>query len=198
MHRAAQALRDGSIHPGGVTPGPHLGDGIQADHRKRTHPRPAPPRRAVDGRLDAAPVRDSRGRADAAGGGGGRGWAGRRRPLLWRDAGGSARVALLSPDQVRERLKPSLQRWLHELFAARPDSVATLQATQEHVGQVHARIGVPIDLVSRGTRRLKADLHAAIRNRAGDDRLALEAILCADGLIDIAMESMSRAYARSR
>ena len=104
----------------------------------------------------------------------------------------------LSPDQVRERLKPSLQRWLHELFAARPDSVATLQATQEHVGQVHARIGVPIDLVSRGTRRLKADLHAAIRNRAGDDRLALEAILCADGLIDIAMESMSRAYARSR
>src|SRR5690606_1309018 len=74
-----------------------LGGWIQADHRKRTHPRPAPPRRAVDGRLDAAPVRDSRGRADAAGGGGGRGWAGRRRPLLWRDAGGSARVALPEP-----------------------------------------------------------------------------------------------------
>lgn len=110
-----------------------------------------------------------------------------------------ARAArFLSPDQVRERLKPSLQRWLRELLSATPGDVATLQATQEHVGLVHARIGIPVDLVSRGARRLKEDLHAGVLARAGSERLAIKAIICADGLIDIALETMTRAYTRSR
>ncbi|QDW65950.1 diguanylate cyclase [Luteimonas granuli] len=104
----------------------------------------------------------------------------------------------LNVDQVRERLKPSLQRWLAELLSAGADGVEALHATQEHVGHVHARIGIPVDLVSRGARRLKDDLHAGIRQRAGSEGLALEAILCADGLVDIALESMTRAYSRSR
>ncbi len=104
----------------------------------------------------------------------------------------------LDVDQVRERLKPSLQRWLAALLAARPGDIDALQATQEHVGQVHARIGIPVDLVARGGRMLKDDLHAGIRRHAGSDRLALDAIVCADGLVDIALESMTRAYTRSR
>src|SRR5690606_2346857 len=47
----------------------------------------------------------------------------------------------LDLDQVRERLKPSLQRWLAGLLAGRPGDFEDLQATQEHVGHVHARIG---------------------------------------------------------
>ena len=104
----------------------------------------------------------------------------------------------LSPDQVRERLKPSLQRWLLQLVTASADDVEALVATQEHVGQVHVRIGIPVDLVSRGARRLKERLNAGIRARAGGDSLALEAVTLAGDLIDIALETMTRAYARSR
>ena len=104
----------------------------------------------------------------------------------------------LDVDQVRERLKPSLQRWLSALLSARPDDIDALQATQEHVGQVHARIGIPVDLVARGGRRLKDDLHAGIRRHAANAPQALDAIVCADGLVDLALESMTRAYTRSR
>ena len=104
----------------------------------------------------------------------------------------------LSPGQVRERLKPSLQRWLRALLSADPDAVESLMSTQEHIGQVHARIGIPVDLVSRGARRLKDGLHAGIRARAASEPLALDAIICADDLIDIALETMTRAYSRSR
>jgi len=104
----------------------------------------------------------------------------------------------LDLDQVRERLKPSLQRWLVQLLAARADDVEALQTTQEHIGHVHARIGIPVDLVGRGARMLKDDLHAGIRRHARDGGVALDAIICADGLVDIALESMTRAYSRAR
>ena len=104
----------------------------------------------------------------------------------------------LDLDQVRERLKPSLQRWLAELLAGRTCDADALQAMQEHVGHVHARIGIPVDLVNRGARMLKDDLHAGIRRRADSERLALDATVCADGLVDIALESMTRAYSRAR
>jgi len=104
----------------------------------------------------------------------------------------------LSPEQVRERLKPSLQRWLRSLLGASPADLDTLFAQQQHVGHVHARIGVPVDLVYRGGRLLKQDLYAAIRARAPDGAAALDAILALDGLLDVAFETMSRAYARSR
>ncbi|NLA68743.1 MAG: diguanylate cyclase [Gammaproteobacteria bacterium] len=104
----------------------------------------------------------------------------------------------ISPEQVRETLKPSLQRWLRGLLAGRPDDVDELYALQEHVGAVHARIGVPVDLVGRGARMLKDGLHAGIRARAADPETAIDAMICADGLVDIALETMTRAYARSR
>src|SRR5690606_30764619 len=104
----------------------------------------------------------------------------------------------LSLDQVRERLMPSLQRWLRDLLAAAPEDLDTLYALQQHVGQVHARIGVPVDLVNRGGRMLKDGLRAGIRARAADDATALEAIIVVDSLLDIAFETMTRAYARSR
>ncbi len=104
----------------------------------------------------------------------------------------------LDPEQVRDRLKPSLQRWLHELVSALPEDVQAVQQLQEHVGQVHARIGVPVDLVGRGARMLKARMHEGIRRRAASEAEALDAVIHLDALLDLALESMTRAYARSR
>lgn len=104
----------------------------------------------------------------------------------------------LDPDQVRDRLKPTLRRWLAQLLSASADDVDTLQAVQEHVGHVHARIGIPVDLVSRGARMVKDRLHRGIRAMSEDHAQALEAIVTADALIDTALDAMTRAYTRSR
>ena len=104
----------------------------------------------------------------------------------------------LNAHQVRERLKPALQRWLHELLCADAHDLEALYAQQERVGQVHARIGIPVDLVGRGGRLLKDGLRAGIRARAGSEASALETIIAVDSLVDIALETMTRAYARSR
>ena len=104
----------------------------------------------------------------------------------------------LDPTQVQGRLVLSLQRWLRQLAHSGPDDVEALQRLHEHIGHVHARIGIPADLIGRGVRAIKERLHPAIRARAGHDALALETCLHLDGLLDLALEAMTRAYARSR
>ena len=104
----------------------------------------------------------------------------------------------LDPAQVRDRLKPSLQRWLRELVGADAGRAEAVHRLQEHVGHVHARIGIPVDLVGRGARMLKARMNAEIRRRAASDAQALDASTRLDALVDLALESMTRAYGRSR
>jgi len=104
----------------------------------------------------------------------------------------------LDPGQVQERLKPSLRRWLLQLLASPPAEAEALHRLQEHVGQVHARIGIPVDLVGRGMRLLKQRLYEDIRARARDQGQALEAVILVDALMDLALEAMGRSYASSR
>lgn len=44
--------------------------------------------------------------------------------------------------------------WLKRIFNASPDAdIDALFALQRHVGEVHARTGVPVEFVARGARR---------------------------------------------
>lgn len=103
---------------------------------------------------------------------------------------------LLSPHAVSSRLHGSLQRWMVALFSVEDEQaippVIDLQFT---VGEVHARIGVPVPIVLRGARLLKAGLAGYVR---GDGSLERDDLFAAlryiDGLIDLAMEVMSAAY----
>ena len=104
----------------------------------------------------------------------------------------------LSHDQVRLRLKPAMQRWLTQLLTATPDSIAALVAAQRVIGDVHARVGVPVDLVTRGTRVLKQRLFAQIVADAPDSHVAFEAINCLSASVDIALEGMTLAYTHAR
>lgn len=54
----------------------------------------------------------------------------------------------LSHDQVQVRLKPAMQRWLQQILTATPDSINALVAAQRVIGDVHARVGIPVDLVA--------------------------------------------------
>lgn len=65
----------------------------------------------------------------------------------------------LDNEIVNQRLHASLQRWLCELFSDGQQDPESIYKHQCHIGEVHARIQVPIALVMRGARMLKHAIH---------------------------------------
>lgn len=111
----------------------------------------------------------------------------------------SAAKLFLSNETVHERLMPSMQNWLTQLFSVtiEADFIALI-ALQKKVGEVHARIDLPVHLVLHGARTLKHKFSLLLDE---DSSLSLECKgeslkLISDSL-DIAMEVMSQAYASS-
>ncbi len=101
----------------------------------------------------------------------------------------------LTHDQVRTTLKPALKRWLQAILKAGPDDVDTQIGANRHVGLVHARIGIPIDLVARGVRLLRQRLILRFEPGHGAGPSALAVV---NHSIDIAMEAMGQTYARAQ
>ncbi len=101
----------------------------------------------------------------------------------------------LSQEQVRDRLHPSLQSWLRDLLNAGPEDVDEQMSTNLHVGVVHARIGIPVDLVNRGTRLLRAGMLARLAGSDAPRELAFAAATMVNSLLDLALECMTLAYA---
>ncbi|MBN7798581.1 diguanylate cyclase [Parahaliea mediterranea] len=104
--------------------------------------------------------------------------------------------AFLSHDQVRERLHASMQQWILAIFNCQGEKeIGEAITHQVTIGQVHARISVPVHLVLRGSRHLK---DAFISHIGASPRTTPEeksaAIRLAVGTIDLAMEVMSHAY----
>lgn len=104
----------------------------------------------------------------------------------------------LDHDKVRDRLKPAMQRWIGQLLRADSSQVEALIATQATIGDVHARVGIPVDLVARGMRALKLALHDELVTRAPSTAIAHAAIRSLVSSMSIAQEGMTLAYSRSR
>ncbi|WMJ68423.1 diguanylate cyclase [Stenotrophomonas sp. 24(2023)] len=104
----------------------------------------------------------------------------------------------LSHEQVKQRLQPAMQRWLVQLLTTTAGDIAATVAAQRIIGDVHARVGIPVDLVTRGARVLKHDLYGRLQARADHADTAFEAIRTASALVDIAMEGMTLAYTHAR
>lgn len=104
----------------------------------------------------------------------------------------------LSHDQVKQRLQPAMQRWLVQLLTTDAAGIATTVASQRVIGDVHARVGIPVDLVTRGARVLKHELFVRLRDDAPDSATAFAAIACLSAIMDIAMEGMTLAYTHAR
>ncbi|MBF9232158.1 diguanylate cyclase [Microvirga alba] len=104
----------------------------------------------------------------------------------------------LSHSIVNERLHHSLRRWLTDLFVAQiADDVTLFSDRQKTIGDVHARIRIPIHLVMQGANLLKVALFQRLETTPlqRDDLWA--ALVYAGGLIDLAIEIMSQAFVRS-
>jgi diguanylate cyclase len=101
----------------------------------------------------------------------------------------------LSAKSVESHLKPGLGLWLSRLFCHETeDELKAVLALQRHVGQVHSRAEIPVQMVVRGMRLLKREINARLIETELDRETLIGAILYADRLIDIAFEEMSSAF----
>jgi diguanylate cyclase len=106
--------------------------------------------------------------------------------------------AILSSEEIEVRLNASLQRWLIDILCWDLPDVAPLVLQQRHIGLMHSRVNVTIELVLRGARVIKNALLAALLAEPDAGPEQSEAARLAVSLIDIAMEAMSAAFAVSR
>ena len=112
-------------------------------------------------------------------------------------ADGQASV-FLSSQQVHERLHASLQKWLLDVLTSTgPQAIEGLIAAQRVIGDVHARLGIPVTLVARGARRLKLRLLERLGGDGPDGRDRQTAMLYVSQVLDLSMEAMTASYSRS-
>lgn len=103
----------------------------------------------------------------------------------------------LDADIVHQRLHASMQRWLEELFAPHTrEELDAIVAHQRHVGEVHARIQLPIHLVARGARFLKGRLLGTLLRDGLAPEHAEAALVTISDLFDLALELMAESYVR--
>lgn len=101
----------------------------------------------------------------------------------------------LEHEQVEQQLKASMSRWLDQVFSVQePAQIGPSVERQFEVGRVHARINLPISLVSAGARLHKKRLleHVTRRWSGPDDWLQAATYLA--GVIDLSLELMNLAF----
>ncbi|MGB3254585.1 diguanylate cyclase [Buttiauxella gaviniae] len=104
----------------------------------------------------------------------------------------------LSTTQVEERLSASMNNWLRKVLGSSCEDLSELIAHQRKVGEVHARIGLPIDLVARGARKLKYELFQLLLNKPQISAKEIsDAIFFSGMAIDSAIEVMTIAFTPS-
>lgn len=101
----------------------------------------------------------------------------------------------LTNDAVRQRLLAALRRWLLMLFGTFSDDELDLCLnSQLRVGEVHARVGVPVHLVMRGSRNLKYKFYDIVLEEKLEAEDKQQCLRLFSDLLDIAMEVMAQAY----
>ncbi len=101
----------------------------------------------------------------------------------------------LSSAIVHERLHGALTDWLLRLFPEEAPDVDGLMALQERVGQAHARMRIPMNLILQGMRALRHELRvrAFASDRPRDGLLAMLSYVMT--MTDIAVEVMAQEFA---
>src|SRR5690606_9703785 len=92
------------------------------------------------------------------------------------------------------RLSRSMENWITNLYnSSEAADIQSVIAHQTRIGEVHARVSIPVHLVLRGARLLKQRLITYLREEL-PERQAAEAAAFAATLIDLTMEIRSHAY----
>lgn len=106
--------------------------------------------------------------------------------------------AFITHQAVEERLHASFEQWIEELLTAfDEEKIPSLVKTQKHVGSIHARVNIRIELVLRASRVMKRAVFFALidtKTESVDCAIRREAALLAMEIIDLAIEVMSGQY----
>jgi len=100
----------------------------------------------------------------------------------------------LTHDLVTQRLHASMQGWLRELFSLKQKDPKEIYKYQCHVGQVHARIQIPISLVLRGTRLLKQAITELLVVTELDRAGLVQATRFVSEVMELSMSAMTDSY----
>lgn len=103
-------------------------------------------------------------------------------------------AVFLSPQEVSSRLHGAMTRWLRNLFPEKPPNCAALVAAQKRMGDVHARIRVPMYLAMHGIRVIKEILRRQLFETEQSPAHLLASIEYMETMIDLAMEVMCQQY----
>lgn len=103
----------------------------------------------------------------------------------------------LSHEEVKTRLSKSMEAWIVNLYASHDAAdIQSVIAHQRKIGEVHARISIPVHLVLRGARLLKQRFIEVLHAELPLDQATLASSFSVM-LVDLAMEIMSHAYSAS-
>ena len=105
-------------------------------------------------------------------------------------------VTFLSQKMVQERLHNSLSDWLMKMFERTAEDVDAFIREQRKVGEVHARIDVPIHVVMQGARLLKNEIIRQLKLEVTTREVLSRLIVHVSNAIDIAIEIMSQAFVK--
>lgn len=100
----------------------------------------------------------------------------------------------LDNDLVNQRLHASMQRWLCELFSEELQHPEMIYKHQCRIGEVHARIQVPIALVMRGARILKHAIHSHLVESSLERGELVSATNFVAETIELALDAMTDYY----
>lgn len=99
---------------------------------------------------------------------------------------------------VQQRLKPSMAAWVEQLLCSENSAVlAQFIAMQRHVGEVHARAEIQINLVLRGMQWLKQTINSHLQQSSLQRNELISAVLHVHHMFDLAFEEMSASYVHS-
>lgn len=102
--------------------------------------------------------------------------------------------AFLTNEQVEKNLKKSLALWIEYTLCSTTQNVDQLIAAQQHIGEVHSRIGIPVQIVDMGARILKKLIFPLISRMKCDPSEKTDLCRFIIVSIDLAIEVMSRLF----
>lgn len=107
-------------------------------------------------------------------------------------------ASFLSHEQVKTRLGRSMQNWIITVCSSTAHSdLDAVVDLQRKVGDIHARIEIPVSLVLRGSRLLKGRLRQLLEQRELEEPVRRKAARMGADLIDLAVEIICFAYSQS-
>lgn len=106
---------------------------------------------------------------------------------------------ILNAHRVSERLRSAMARWVVAcLTHYEPEQITQMLALQRHLGNLHARVGVKIDVLLRSARSIKSSIVRSIAPDLAPDARQFEAIRGALRIVDLALEAMSEQYSTAQ